>query len=174
MRETVNQFEPPQSSLRKEMLMLASLNQSRSNKVLATNGVITERALLGGIAPGQLTIQKPSNPVVLRVKVEKEEKARKTKIKMAEALQVADKTLKDHLREATPRSAAVLEAEIVVKILVVAHLVPKIAEEENPRAQDEVRHGMETTRPRHVLDTCKENARRKIVSTVILQFAISS
>ena len=92
---------------------------------------------------------------------------------MAEALQVVAKTLKDHLLEATPRNAAALEAEIVVKVLVVAHLVPKIAEEENPRAQDEVRHEMETTRPRHVLDTCKENARRKIVSTVILQFAIS-
>ena len=155
--------------------MLASLNQSRSNKVLATNGVITESALLGGIAPGRLTTQKPTNPVVLRVKAEKEElaKARNIKIKMVEALQVADKTLKDHLREATPRNAAVLEAEIVVKILVVAHLVPKIAEEEDPRAQDEVRHEMETTRPRHVLDTCKENARRKIVSTVILLFAIS-
>ena len=92
---------------------------------------------------------------------------------MVEALQVADKTLKDHLLEATPRNAAALEAEIVVKILVVAHLVPKIAEEENPRAQGEVNHKMETNRPRHVFDTCKGNVRRKIVSIAILLFATS-
>ena len=92
---------------------------------------------------------------------------------MVEALQVADKTLKDHLLEATPRNVAALEAEIVVKTLVVAHLVPKIAEEENPRAQGEVNHKMETTRQRHVFDTCKGNVRRKIVSIAILLFATS-
>ena len=173
MRETGLRLVSLQSSLRKEMLMLASLQQSRNNKVLATSGATAESALLGAIAHGRLTTLKPTNPVVLRVKVETEGKARKIKIKMAEALQVADKTLKDHLLEATPRNAAALEAEIVVKILVVAHLVPKIAEEENPQAQDEVNHKTETTRPRHVLDTCKGNVRRKIVSIAILLFATS-
>ena len=173
MRETGLRLVSLQSHLRKEMLMLASLKQGRNNKVLATSGVIAESALLGKIAHGRLTIRKPTNPVVLRVKVETEGKTRKTKIKMVEALQVADKTLKDHLLEATPRNAAALEAEIVVKILVVAHLVPKIAEEENPRAQEEENLKMETNRPRHVFDTCKGNVRRKIVSIAILLFATS-
>ena len=152
--------------------MLASLQQGLNNKVLATNGAIVESALLEVIAHGLLTTLKPTNPVVLRVKVEMERKAQITKIKMAEVIPVADKTLKDLPLEATPRNEADLEAETVARILVVVRLVPKIAAEENLRAQDEVNHRMETPK-RHVFDPCKENVRRKIVSIAILLFATS-
>ena len=91
---------------------------------------------------------------------------------MVEVIPVADSTLKVLPLEATPRNAADLEAETVARTLVVARLVPKIAEGVNPRAQDEVNHRMETPK-RHVFDTCKANARRRIVSIAILLFATS-
>ena len=54
----------------------------------------------------------------------------------------------------------------------VVPLVPKIkiAEEESPQARDE--ENKKTTR-HHALDICKGNARRKIVSIIILLFVIS-
>ena len=163
---------PLEATPRKGKLMLASLLQSLNNKVLATSGATAESALLGAIAHGRLTTLKATNPVVLRVKVEMERKAQIIKIKMAEVIPVADRTLKDLPLEATPRNEADLEAETVARVLVVVLLVPKIAEDVNPRAQDEVNHRMET-RKRHVFDTCRENARRRIVSIVTLLFATS-
>ncbi len=75
MRETGLRLVSLQNSLRKETLMLVSLQQGLNNKVLATSGATAESALLGAIAHGRLTTLKPTNPVVLRVKVETEEKA---------------------------------------------------------------------------------------------------
>ena len=85
-------------------------------------------AQLARIAPGQLTTLKPTSHLVLRVKLSQEKE--KVKVKTAAPILVADKTPEAHLLEATPRNEAVhnLGVAMVVKALVVARLVPRIAE----------------------------------------------